>query len=135
MYRLGTENFMLELDPKIYQEDIGLPINTLLSVKVNSYGFAGACEMDIDARKLAVFSMQLKEMQETLKGTVKLEEPYGEHNYIEFITAERGHIKVRGYLSENAYGDEHELTFENEFDQTYLKPFAQALSGDLEKYL
>ncbi len=134
MYRLETENFLLELEPKVYQDDLMFPVNTGLNVKVSSYGFSGESVMDIDIRKLADFAVQIHELYETLKGSVKLEEPYGFHCYVEFMASRGGHIRITGYIHNgNAYGYEQELTFENEIDQTYLKSFAKELYTDYPK--
>jgi len=135
MYRLETENFLLELKPKVHQDDLIFPVNTDLNVKVFSYGFSAESVMDIDIRKLADFAVQIHELYETLKGSVKLEEPYGFQCYIEFTASCGGHIKITGNIHNGkAYGYEQELTFENEIDQTYLKSFATKLFADYAKY-
>ena len=71
----------------------------------------------------------------TLKGSAKLEAPYDVHSCIEFIACNGGHIKVKGNIHNGgAYGYKHELVFENELDQTYLKSFVKDLFADFEKY-
>lgn len=136
MYKLETENFLLELEPEVHQDDLPFPINTSLSIKVFSHGFSAESVMDIDVRGLADFAVHLNELYETLKGSARLEEPYGVHCYIELMACCRGRVKVKGDIhNRNAFGDEQELTFENEFDQTYLKSFARALFTDYAKYV
>ncbi len=136
MYRLETENFLLELKPKVHQDDLPFPVNTVLNIKIFSYGFSAESVMDIDVRGLADFAVHLNELYETLKGSARLEEPYGVHCYIEFMACCGGHIKIKGDIHNgNAYGYEQELTFENEFDQTYLESFTRALFTDYAKYM
>lgn len=135
MYRLKSENFLLELNPVIYENDLSFPVNTDLNIKVSSYGFCADSVMDIDVRGLADFAVSLNRLYETLKGSARLEEPYGVHSYIEFTAFRGGHINVKGYVHNgNAYGYEQELTFENELDQTYLKSFVRDLFADFGKY-
>jgi len=134
MYRLEAENFLLELKPKVYQDDLMFPVNAGLNVKVSSYGFSGESVLAIDIREFADFAVQIHELYETLKGSVKLEEPYGFHCYVEFIASRGGHIKITGNIHNgNAYGYEQEFTFENEIDQTCLKSFAKELYTDYLK--
>jgi len=87
--------------------------------------------MDVDELRLADFAVQLNKLYETLNGSAILEEPGSALCFIEFIARTGGHIKVRGYIHNN---HTQELTFENEFDQTYLKNFAEALFADYGKY-
>lgn len=135
MYRLETENFLLELKPKVQQNDFPYPVNTSLNVKVSSYGFSAEAVMDIDVRGLADFAVHLNELYETLKGSARLEEPYGAHCYIEFMACTGGHIRVKGDIHNGmAYGYEQELSFENKIDQTYLRSFAKSLFSAYRKY-
>ena len=136
MYRLELENFCLEFNPTIHENDLPFPVNTSLNIKVFSYGFSADAVMDIDVRGLADFAISLNRLYETLKGSAILETPYGVHSYIEFIAFNGGHIKVKGNIHNgNAYGYEQELIFENELDQTYLKSFVKELFADFEKYV
>ena len=41
--------------------------------------------MDVGVKGIAEFTLQLKDLYETLSGKARLEEPYSVHNYIEFI--------------------------------------------------
>jgi hypothetical protein len=46
-----------------------------------------------------------------------------------------GHIRIKGYIhNKMGIGYGHELTFENEVDQTYLRGFAKVLFADYGKY-
>ena len=94
MYRLESENFLLEFNPTVYENDLSFIVNTSLGIKVFSYGFSADSVMDIDVRDLAGFSISLNRLYETLKGSARLEDPYGVHSYIEFIACSGGHIKV-----------------------------------------
>ena len=135
MYKLKTESFVLELEPKVYQSDLSYSVNTSLNVKVVSYGFSAESIIDIDVREFADFAVQLNELYETLGGSARLEEPYGLHSYIEFTGGDRGYIKVKGNISAcNAYGYVQEITFQNEIEQTYLISFAKTLFADYKKY-
>lgn len=135
MYRLELENFCLEFNPTIHENDLPFPVNTSLNIKVFSYGFSADSVMDIDVRGLAEFAVSLNRLYETLKGSARLEEPYGVHNYIEFTALRQGHINIKGKIhNRKAYGYEQELTFENELDQTYLKSFVRDLLAAFGKY-
>lgn len=135
MYRLETENFFLEIEPEVHENDLSFRGNTNLSVKVASYGFSAEAVMDIDVRELVEFALRLNELYETLEGSARLEEPYGMRGYIEFLACGRGHIKVRGEVHNGMdHGHEQKLTFENEIDQTDLKTFAKALLADDPKF-
>jgi len=87
--------------------------------------------MDVDDLRLADFAVQLNKLYETLNGSASLEEPGSALGFISFAATTGGHIKVWGYIH---YKHTQELTFENEFDQTYLKNFAEALFADYGKY-
>lgn len=134
MYRLETENFLLEIGTKVYEDDLPFRVNSTLSVKVVSYGFSAGSVMDIDVRELVEFVLRLNELYETLEGSARLEEPYETRCYIEFIACGRGHIKVKGEVHNGMeHGHEQKLMFENEIDQTDLKDFAKALLADCTK--
>lgn len=134
MYRLEAENFLLEFDPMVYETDLSFPLNMSLHLKVVSYGFSVDSMMDIDVYGLAGFAASLNRLYETLGGYARLEEPYGD-SYLEFTVCGRGHIHVKGSIYHHVNDCEHELTFENEFDQTYLKCFAKSLFDDYKKYV
>ena len=79
MYRLELENFCVEFNPTIHENDLPFPVNTSLNIKVFSYGFSADAVMDIDVRGLADFAISLNRLYETLKGSAILETPYGVH--------------------------------------------------------
>ena len=91
--------------------------------------------MDIDDIALSDFAVNLNELSETLSGSVRLEEPYSMHCFLEFTAVAGGHIRIKGYIhNKMGVGYGHELTFENEVDQTYLGGFAKTLFVDYGKY-
>lgn len=57
IYRLESENFRLEFNPIIHENDLAFPVNTSLNIKVFSYGFSADSVMDVDVRGLAGFAM------------------------------------------------------------------------------
>lgn len=135
-YQLNGENFLLIINPKVFEEDIRLPSNTALEVIVQSNGFSAHTAMDIDIKEFAKFALDLNHIYETLSGEARIEEPYGVRMYISFIGNGRGHIAVKGFLHrEDGAGNEQRLEFENEVDQTCLKNFSCALLRDCKKYL
>ena len=77
----------------------------------------------------------LNELYETLSGSVRLEEPYSMHCFLEFTAVTDGHIRIKGRIhNKKGIGYGHELIFENEVDQTYLRGFAKTLFADYGKY-
>lgn len=133
-YIMNAKNFIFECEPEIFEKDTALPTNTILSVHVESDGFGGQTAMDIDIKEFAEFAADLKSLYDLLKGTARLTEPYSE-NRIEFSCKRNGNITVKGLLNSHCRnGFEQELCFENEFDQTYIKNFAEVLFRDFEKY-
>lgn len=133
---LETENFKLSIEPKIFQEDIEFPANTILNIVVESDGFYANTTMDINIKYLAKFGYDLCRIYETLHGEARLEEPYGHHMWFSFVGNGIGHIAIKGYLSKgNIIGMEQVLEFENEIDQTYLKQFCNELIRNYKMYL
>ena len=91
--------------------------------------------MDIDDIALSDFAVNLNELYETLSGSVRLEEPYSMHCLLEFTAMAVGHIRIIGFIhNKMGVGNGHELKYENEVDQTYLRGFAKALFADFGKY-
>lgn len=135
MYKIKSEDFSLELTPIVQQVDFSYPVANSLRVQVLSQGFSVDSIIDIDEISLADFAIKLHNMYKTLKGTARLEEPYSLHCFIEFTAKNRGYIGVKGYIHNKLrMGCEQEIRFENEFDQTYLKDFADSLFADYAKY-
>ena len=83
MYKLETENFSLELLPGIHQDSFPYPKANSLRVKVSSLGFSADSIMDIDDIALSDFAVNLYELYETLSGSVRLEEPYSMHCFLQ----------------------------------------------------
>lgn len=99
-----------------------------------SDGFAAA-SIDMDVKRLAIFAKELFELYNSLSGKTRLEEPYGIHSYIEFEARSGGYIKVKGTIhSNNHNGFLQEISFENEFDQTFLKDFAKKLYTEYSNF-
>lgn len=135
MFRLETKQLLLEWNSEVHPEDLPFPVNTTLTVKVRSFGFAGEAVLDLDVRQLAAFSLGLRQLYETLGGSARLEEPYGAHSFVEFLAGTGGHIRVHGRLRcGNGCGFAQELTFENKIDQTDLCSFAAALYDAYAEY-
>lgn len=135
-YQLKSENFLLTINPKVFEEDIYLPSNTILEVTIQSDGFSAHTTMDIDIKEFSKFALDLTHLYETLSGEARIEEPYGLHMYMLFVGNGNGHIAIKGYLhKETRIGNEQNLEFENDIDQTYLKNFCYALLNDYKKYL
>ncbi|MDD6881568.1 MAG: hypothetical protein PUE18_08335 [Firmicutes bacterium] len=131
-YELRAETFVMELRLEIFKSDIELPVNSSLEIFIESDGFSANTTMDIDVKDFAKFAVDLQELYEKLKGKARIEEPYNVDNYIEFNGVGRGIINVSGRLNNhNRNGYEQELKFENEFDQTYLKTFANRVVQDV----
>ena len=128
MYKLETENFALELEP--------YPANSRLRIKVSSYGYSADAVMDADKVYIAGFAVCLNELYEKLSGTARLEDfgtDFFSESFIEFTAKKNGYIGVSGCIDNRQdYNCRffQQLTFENEFDQTYLRDFARALLAD-----
>lgn len=122
-YKLVADNFKLEIELRIFGEDIDIPINSILNIKINSNNFVALTSMDIDIKMFQKFASELLNVYNSLSGVAVLKETYG-NNFIMFKAISNGHIYVNGIANNfcrNGY--EQELKFENEFDQTYLKDF------------
>lgn len=131
---LTSENFSLQIDIQIFEADISCPSNTRMKVEIESFEFHGIGEFDIDIKAFAGFSANLQKMYDSLNGHAKIEEPYGVHQYIEFLGDGKGHILVKGFVSQRADNCNHELKFSNKIDQTQLGDFAKELCEGYLKY-
>ena len=128
MYRLETENFTFELEPYIAE--------CKLRIKVSSYGFSADTTIDADELYLGDFSFSLNEFYETMSASIKLQD-LSTDSFIEFAARENGYIRVAGCIDNGqdyGHGFYHQLTFENEFNQTYLHDLAKTLVADFGKY-
>lgn len=127
-YRLATDDFVLEMELKVFKEDIDLPVNSTLNIKVESDGFVALTSMDIDVREFHRFAHELLNVYNSLHGSAILKETYGS-NFIMFKAISNGHIHVNGIADNHCRnGYEQEFKFENEFDQTYLKDFVHEIN-------
>lgn len=127
-YKIKADNFILEIELKIFEKDINLPINSILNIKIESDNFTAFTTMDIDIKMFQKFANELLNIYNSLNGSAVLKETYGS-NFIMFKATSNGHIYVNGVvnnLCRNGY--EQELKFENEFDQTYLKDFVSKIN-------
>jgi hypothetical protein len=130
---LNTENFRLLISLKIFEDDINSSSNTIMTVSVTSDGFFAKADMDIDIKEFAAFANKLSAVYESLSGTATIKEPYGHQKFISFNADKTGYITVKGFLCDDLKNNE--LRFENNFDQTYLKPFSQQLCSAYSKYI
>ena len=137
MYSITTENFRLEWNPEVNEEDISYPVNINLHVTLASSGFSVRdAVMETDVKALAAFACALNELYETLTGTAELREPYGAQDFLQFSADSGGHIKVKGKISGSDLNVHTQtLGFENELDQTSLRNFAKKLFADYKSYL
>lgn len=130
-YILKTESFELSIKLKVFEDDIKYPNNTIMSIKVESNGFCANTNMDINIKDFAKFTVDLYKIYETLSGEAKIEEPYGMHMYLYFKGNGRGHISIKGYLTNCGQS----LEFENNIEQTCLQEFCYNLKQIYCKYL
>lgn len=135
-YELSGQEFSLILEPKVFEDEVHLPTNTLMKVWVESSGFTGNSVFDVDAKELGRMALALDEMYETLKGETEIREPYGFEQFLHFVGNGRGQIWVTGFLCGGFQGlDTQQLRFENATDQTCLRSFARELREDFAKYV
>lgn len=126
-FSITTDNFTFECETIIFEKDTSLPLNSILNININSDNFTASTTMDIDIKAFNLFLKELLNVYNSLKGSAVLKEPYGS-NYIEFHAKSNGHIYVKGSINNLCRnGFEQQLLFENEFDQTFLKDFADCI--------
>lgn len=130
-FLLKTDSFSLLLNLRVFESDIRYPLNTIMEVEVESNGFAGNVNMDIDVKEFAKFAVDLSKLYDCLSGEAQIAEPYGEQMYLAFQGDGSGHIRVKGMLCNMG----QLLKFENVFDQTYLQRFSYDLKEAYAKYL
>ncbi len=128
MYQITTDTFDLQIGTTVYWEDIDLPINTILQISLCSCGFSAQTTVDTSAALLSRFATELKTLYTTLSGSAKLSAPYSEDHLL-FSALSGGHIQIQGILHRDGEFS-HTLTFENQFDQTYLQNFVAAICAD-----
>ena len=132
---LKAEDFSLCIELVVFESDRETPINTLLRMEVQSNGYAANAVMDVDIGVLVAFANKLYQIYQSLRGEAKLEGPYGQGMYLSFTGNGRGHFAVKGRLcKENRDGLEQVLEFENDVDQTAMKPFCIELLQNYGRY-
>lgn len=130
-FEINSESFYLSLDFTFFAEDVSLPINTAVSIKIESDGFIASTVIDTDIDALRAFSEALSSMRGALNGFAVLSEPYS-NNYIEFLSAKGGHLTVKGRLENTGNRYHQELYFENEVNQSYIIDFVHELQAACE---
>ena len=134
-YIIKTENFFLELYLQVFEFDISIsPSNTIIKLKVESFGYSGNSDIDINIIDFINFIENIRKIYDSLNGSARLEEVYGKKQYIDFIADGKGHILVRGFISQINDDKEQELKFSNEIDQTVLKSFIEQTIDIYTKY-
>ena len=132
-YVLKTNDFTLEIELMVFDNDISIPLNSMLNIKIDSNNFSAVTTMDIDIRTFRIFAKELFNVYTSLQGCAELKEPYG-NNFIIFKAMSNGHIHVNGIVNNHCRnGHEQELKFENEFDQTYLKEYVNEINSNLSE--
>ena len=125
---ITTPTLSLSLDLTVTESDLTVPVNATLAVGVQAGGFSAVAPMDIDAKCLSEFCEGLKGIYDTLSGSAKISEPYGER-YLSFSGDGKGHVEVSGYLynrdRDEFYG---EMSFETLTAQTVLPILLRGLS-------
>lgn len=132
IHSLVADGFSLSMELNISEQDIKYPSNTIMTVSVKSESYSAISSMDIDIKKFALFSIDIKDIYDGLSGTAEIEETYGYHKFLKFVSCKNGYIFVKGYLCDDT--KDNELFFNNVFDQTFLKDFADELYTEYSKY-
>lgn len=134
---LEANDFRLELNTEIFYDNLDCPVNAYLTVNVKNGDYSGSTLMDIDIDQLADFSVELKKVYDTLKGSAKIEEPYGHCGDITFTAEKNGYINISGHIRTETFNDVwkgNELNFRTTIDQTFFQPFVNGLICEFEKY-
>jgi len=133
-HTLIHDTLSIAIDLEIFEKDITYQTNTIMNICVESCGFCGKAIMDIDVKEFAKFSVQLSEIYTTLTGKAKIQEPFGQKQFLEFTGDGMGHIAVCGFIcGESCFCQK--LHFENMIDQTNSKDFAKELKDTYSVYL
>lgn len=134
LYQIESEYFFLEMEPRVFEDELDYANNSDITIAVSSYNYSAKGKIETSARDIYAFATELKKVYDTLTGIARLQEPYGFKNYIEFKALPKGHIAVSGRIVDTTGCFVQEIKFENEIDQTYLRSFAFSLVKDFEKY-
>ena len=133
-FLLENDSFRLSLIFNVYESDILYSTNTILSVAVTGAQFSASATMDIDIKDIQDFCNNLKHIYDCFAGTAKIQEPYGDKQYILFSSDKYGHVTVSGYLNSNGVNNFWlELKFENSIDQTHLLTLFDGLNEFLKQ--
>lgn len=138
MNELITDNFEFRITKtEIYDEDTSSDAeNTLLTVQVASNGFSAISTFDLNIESVAWFAKDLVDLYEKMAGSAELHDLSFGTPYIKFSIGQRGYIHVEGkFIDGSILNHKQEMTFENDFDQTYLGEYAYALFGEYKLYL
>lgn len=132
IYTLEADAFRLEIEPFDWDDESPME----LTLRVTSDDFSGCGRYFVVFHEpFAAFARDTMSLYETLTGTARLEKSFGsDGSFIELRAGKRGHILVNGMLVNSDSGHKQTLQFENEFDQTFLQPFAKKLFADYKKY-
>ena len=134
---LQAGDFRLEFDAAIFDSDIDSPVNAYLFVRVKNDDYCGSAQLEIDIKQFAAFVTALKGVYDSLKGSARLAEPYGNSGEITFAAETLGHISVSGYIGSQQFRNSlktNKLYFHAEFDQTFMQPFLNGLVKEYSHY-
>ena len=126
--------FSLSLTVNVFEKDVenNCPINATVTAFVKCNGFSATADMDVGVEDLARFAKDLLVIYGTLNGEATLKDFFGPERFITFKGEGNGFINVNGYLCDDMKTGE--LYFQNRFDQTYLKDFANGFADTYLKY-
>lgn len=68
-YKLEAGSFSLALGVIAFEEDVNIPENAVLNIKIDSDNFTAAATMDIDIKMFRAFAGDLLRLYKTLRGT------------------------------------------------------------------
>ena len=124
---LKSEGFALALRLRVFEEDMSHPVNATMKVEVQSEGYSGQADMDIDVRAFVSFAADCNALYGKLHGTAEICESFGDMK-LTFRGDGRGYIHVSGQLSDGW----NALTFRNAVDQTSMRDFCVQLNAACE---
>lgn len=130
-YVLRNYDFKLIFEFEITEDDITNGY-TVIRVLVESEKFSADAFIDVAVDDLIKFIKELNDLYCTLKGTARINE-ICRSAYVSFTADKKGHIIAEGYLYDDP--EDFSLRFRSEFDQTFLKPFAEGLLEEIAAYL
>ena len=124
-FKINSKDFLLILEPEIYDTDIACMCDTILKVRVKIDDFSAETSFDTDSEYFKTFTDNICKIYETLSGSAKIYEDSDDGMYIFFEGDGKGHISVKGKIHSRGYENTNRQTliFENEIDQTCLENF------------